>query len=169
LKLDLNFRKEQYSAAYVRAIAAVVGVSVAKPDPDCDSEDLILSARLASARIRSPKLALQLKASSVLVKGPIDLAFPLPIKNYEDLRPTNLAVPRLLVVVELPPGDDPNGWLHHDDDRLCLMHTAYWTSLFGYRTMSNQTTVTVHIPLDRRLTAETLSSIMNRLGEGERP
>jgi hypothetical protein len=98
--LDLNFRKEQFSAAYVRALAAVAGLSVARPEPDCDSEDLILSARLAAARIRSPKLAVQLKCSSSLAKLPNDVAFLLPIKNYDDLRPVNLAVPRVLVVVK---------------------------------------------------------------------
>jgi len=168
LALDLNFRKEQFSAAYLRALAAVVGLSVARPEPDCDSEDLIVSGRLAAAKIRSPKLAVQLKCSSVLAKLPGDVAFPLPLKNYDDLRPTNLAVPRVLVVVEVPAGDDPEQWVHQDHDRLCLLHSAYWASLFGYRSVANQTTVTVRIPLEQRLTTATLSSIMLKLGQGER-
>jgi hypothetical protein len=132
--LDLNFRKEQFSAAFVKALAAVAGLSVARPDPDCDSEDLILSARLVTAR------------------------------------PVNLAVPRLLVVIEVPAGDNPEDWVHHSHDRLCLLHAAYWASLFGYRAVANRTTVnvTVRIPLEQRLTASTLSSIMIELGQGER-
>jgi hypothetical protein len=166
-RLDLNFRKEQFSAAYVRALAAVVGLSVARPEPDCDSEDLIVSARLAMARIRSPKVSLQLKCSSSLARLSADVAFPLPIKNYDDLRPVNLAVPRMLVVVEVPAGDDPEHWVHQGHDRLCLLHSAYGASLFGYRSVANQTTVTVRIPLEQRLTTATLNSIMLKLGQGE--
>ena len=87
---------------------------------------------------------------------------------YDELRPVNLAVPRMLVVVEVPAGDDPEHWVHQGDDRLCLLHSAYWASLFGYRSVANQTTVTIRIPLEQRLTTATLSSIMLKLGEGER-
>lgn len=166
--MDLNVCKEQFSAAYVRALAAVCGLSVTRPEPDIDSEDLVLSARLLDARIRSPKLALQLKCSSSLAKYGSEAALELKLKNYDDLRPTNLCVPRILAVVEVPSGDDARSWLHHSEDRLCLLHTAYWLCLFGYRSVSNQTTVTVRIPLAQRLTANVLSRMIERLGKGER-
>ena len=92
-------------------MAAVAGCSVAKPEPDCDSEDLVLSARLKESRIRSPKLAIQVKCSAVLERRGRGIAYALPLKNYDDLRPDNLAVPRILVVVEVPHGEDPGAWL----------------------------------------------------------
>ena len=165
--MDLNFRKEQFSAAYVKALAAVAGLAVAKPDPDTDSEDLILSARLVH-KVRSPKVAIQLKCTSSLPKTSNDIAFALPIKNYDDLRPTNLAVPRLLIVLEVPPGEAPEDWIAQTHERLCLLHAAYWASLYGYKAVANQSSVTVHIPSERRLTAPVLTSIMAKLGEGER-
>lgn len=166
--LDLNFCKEQFSAAYVRTLAAVCGLSVARPDPDLDSEDLILSGRLLNTRIRSPKLAVQLKCSSNLTKDGSNLAYALKVKNYDDLRPTNLAVPRILAVVEVPSGDDTQYWLHHREDRLCLLHAAYWLCLFGYDPVGNQTTITVKIPLTQRLTAPVLLEMIEKLGRGER-
>lgn len=166
--MDLNSRKEQFSAAYVRALASVAGLSVARPEPDCDSEDLVLSARLVDTPIRSPKVALQLKCSAALDRVSGEISFPLPIKNYDDLRPANLLVPRLLVVVEVPNGDDPEAWLRHGDDRLCLLHSAYWLSLHGFRAVANHTTVSVRIPERQRLTAASLTQLMRKLGQGER-
>jgi hypothetical protein len=166
--LELNFRKEQFSVAFVRALAAVAGLSVSRPEPDCDSEDLILSARLHGTPIRSPKVALQLKCSSNLGRGPDSVSIALPLKNYDDLRPTNLAVPRLLVVVEIPPGEEPNEWIHQTEERVCLLRSAYWLSLYDFRSVANNTSVTVHLPLQQRLTPSSLLSIMVQLGKGLR-
>ena len=167
-ELVLNSRKMQFSAAYIRALAAVVGLTVAVPEPDCDSEDIVLSARSYHTRIRSPKVALQLKCSGRVTKDSAGFAYPLKIKNYDDLRPVNLAVPRLLVVLEVPRDDDPASWLDEGDDRLCLLHTAYWSSLYGYKAVPNRATVTIHIPGEQRLTLSSLNSIMTKLGNGER-
>ena len=167
--MDLNFSKEQFSAAYLRALAAVAGCSVAKPEPDCDGEDLVLSTRLLDTPIRSPKLAVQLKCSSVVTKLRDEISFPLSIKNYDDLRPTNLAVPRILVVVEIPAGENPEAWLDQSPDRLCLLRTAFWISLYGLRPTSNEMTVSVRIPLSQRLTSPALRGMMSTIGNGGRP
>jgi Domain of unknown function (DUF4365) len=167
--LELNFRKAQFSEAYVRALAAVAGCSAAKPEPDCDSKDLVLSAKLRNSRIRSPKLAIQVKCSAILERRDAGIAYPLPLKNYDDLRPENLAVPRILVVIEVPPGEDSRVWLEHSPERLCLLRGAFWVSLHGHRSTLNTTTVTVFLPLEQRLTAESLEAIMVRIGNGVKP
>jgi hypothetical protein len=41
---------------------------------------------------------------------PNELRFPFPQNNYEDLRDANAAVPKILVVVQVP-DDDPALWL----------------------------------------------------------
>ena len=166
--MELNFRKSQYGEAYIRILASVTGCAVAKPEPDYDSEDLVLSARLTGTRIRSPKLAMQVKCSSVLEKGGSEIAFPLSIRNYDDLRPGNLAIPRILAIVDVPAGDNPEDWLEYHPNRLCLRSTAFWLSLFGYRATANETRVTVHIPTDQRLTAQTLADMMVKIGNGDK-
>lgn len=167
--MELNLRKSQFSEAYIRALASVAGCSVAKPEPDYDSEDLVLSARLGDTKIHSPKLAIQIKCSSVLEKQPSGIAFPLPIRNYDDLRPENLAIPRILAVVEVPDGDNADDWLEYSADRLCLRGAAFWVSLFGYKATRNEVKVTVHLPVDQRLTAQSLKTMMVKIGNGDKP
>jgi hypothetical protein len=43
--MDENQQKEQFSYAYVRAVASVAGYGVHRPEPDDDSVDLVVSAR----------------------------------------------------------------------------------------------------------------------------
>lgn len=93
----------------------------------------------------------------------------MPIRNYDDLRPDNLAIPRILAIVNVPPGNDPEEWLDHHPDRLCLRSTAFWLSLFGYKATSNEVKVTVRIPTDQKLTAEALRAMVVKIGNGDRP
>ena len=55
---------------------------------------------------RSPRLAVQLKASSSLKLQSEHLVLPLPIKNYDDLR-REMLVPSILVVLVLPKEPEP--------------------------------------------------------------
>ena len=61
-------QKEQFSKAYIRAIAAVGGLRVSEPEVDDDSIDMTLAARGGSGGVRSPKLDLQLKCTA---SGPV--------------------------------------------------------------------------------------------------
>ncbi len=106
-----NEQKQQLSVAYVHAVAARTGYTCQVQTVDADSVDLIIS---ASGKVhersvtRSPRLAVQLKASSSLKLQSEHLVFPLPIKNYDDLR-REMLVPSILVVLVLP--KDPTHWL----------------------------------------------------------
>jgi hypothetical protein len=62
--MDVSQRKEQFSLAYVRAVASVAGFSASIPEVDDDSEDLILSGRIVAGVPSRPKIALQLKCTS---------------------------------------------------------------------------------------------------------
>ena len=59
--MDLNQQKEQFSIAYVHAVAAVVGLKVFRSDVDDDSVDIGLGQTGGGGTICSPKLDLQLK------------------------------------------------------------------------------------------------------------
>ncbi len=96
--MDLSLRKEQFSPAYVRAVAAVAGYGVSKPDPDYDSIDIELSDRTGEGVPTRPKIDIQLKCTSQNVLRDRDLVYPLKRKNYDELRMTDLLVPRLLIV-----------------------------------------------------------------------
>ncbi len=61
----LNQMKEQFSHAYVKAVAAVAGFAWYKPSVDDDSIDLGLAQRGGGGTTRSPRLEIQLKCHAM--------------------------------------------------------------------------------------------------------
>src|SRR5687768_6686438 len=93
---DETWRMEQFSRAYVQAVACAAGFKLAESQVDDDSIDLTLVKRTVNTPVRSPKLDVQLKAThSECVVGD-QVVFPLSIKNYNELRAENYLVPRIL-------------------------------------------------------------------------
>lgn len=77
-----NLQMEQRSLVVVRAVAADAGYQVVRPEPDDDSVDGILMARFG----RRPRIEFQAKATARnMIRGD-SLSFPLPVKNYDELR-----------------------------------------------------------------------------------
>src|ERR1035438_9530389 len=93
-RVDINQKKEQYSNAFVHAAAAVAGFATSKPSVDDDSIDWTISQRGGGGTLRSPKLDVQLKCTEVANFNERCLKYPLPVKNYNELRPDNVQVPR---------------------------------------------------------------------------
>lgn len=163
--MDINQKKEQFSVAYVNAIAAQAGLSNAKPSVDDDSIDLSLKGRGFCGKIRSSQLDLQLKCTSRdLVKDGF-IRFPLPIKNYNDLRGEDILIPRYLAVLLVPELDSE--WAELRDEELVLRNTCHWVSIRNLPEKNNLSTVTVEIPLAQRLTKDTLLMLMQFASEGE--
>lgn len=166
--LTTNLIKTELSIAYLKAVAAVSGISVEETRIDMDSVD----ARLAfkgliheDALLVSPLIEVQLKASSQnLFKQSGDVAFALPVNNYNDLR-ANTMVPRLLVLLTLPP--EAQDWVTHRPEELILRRCAYYLSLRGAAPTSNQDTVTVTFPKDNLLDPATLKGLMVRVAKEE--
>jgi hypothetical protein len=162
-----NEQKQQLSVAYVHAVAARAGYTCQVKTVDEDSVDMLIfaSGRVhATSVISSPRLDLQLKASSVLRHDREHMSFPLPLKNYEDLRAESM-VPKLLVVFLLP--EDPKEWLDVDEERMIVRRSAYWASLAGYPATSNTTTVSVPMPRSQRFTVDQLQDLMKRVSRQE--
>lgn len=132
-------QKEQFSIAYVRAIAAVAGVSVTRPEVDDDSIDIAFSSR----NLQRPKLEAQLKCSAVLDNDGEVLRYPLNVKNYDDLR-LDVIVPRVLNVLCVP--ERMSEWITLTPTELTLRKAAYWVSLKGQIETTNTSSVTVSIP-----------------------
>ena len=61
--MDLNQQKEQFSRAYVQAVAAAAGFATYIPDVDDDSIDMGIAAGGKESR-RRPRLELQLKCTA---------------------------------------------------------------------------------------------------------
>lgn len=160
--------KEQLSIAYVHAVAAYAGFAVERTDVDMDSIDVTIKGkgRLDEASILySPKIELQLKATSSIEPDETELSFPLPIKNYDDLRVERPAIPRLLVVLVLP--DDRTQWINHSAEDLIMKKCAYWLNLKGAPSSDNVTNKTVKIPICNIFSPESLRELMVKTSKEE--
>lgn len=157
--LSVPDREEALSRAYARAVAAGAGYTTADCDFDRDGVDL----RIHAGGAMRPQLDLQLKATINLGAAPDHYRFPLRRRNYDLLR-EETQVPRLLVVLELP--RDRDQWITITADALVLRRRAYWLSLIGCKGTTNQSSVTVRIPMTNVFDVDGLRLLMERSREG---
>jgi Domain of unknown function (DUF4365) len=165
--VDINQQKEQFSNAYLQAITSVAGYSLYKPAVDDDSIDWGIAATGIMGRIRAPRLELQLKSTSRDVIDDLTIRYPLKLKNYNDLRMVDFAIPRILIVVLLP--DNLDNWVQQSEEELCMRSCGYWQSLRGMSETQNTSTVTVSIPRNNQFTATSIKLIMEGIGQGVQP
>lgn len=152
--------EEALSCVYARAVAARAGYDVATFGGDFDSVDL----KIQASGLMRPALDLQLKAT-VNLSEPRDgyVSFPLPLKNYNDLR-IDTQTPRLLVVLDLP--KDDQHWMEVTGEELVLRRRAYWMSLKGAEETANTSTVSVRIPETNLFNVESLRRLMDQSRTG---
>jgi len=160
--MELNLCKEQFSFAYVRAVAAAAGFSMVRPEVDEESIDLTICSQDQTGRYRSPKLDVQLKSTTEDILHKDVIKYPLKRKNYNDLIRESM-VPRILVVVHLP--KDMKEWVDQSEDGLLLRRCGYWISLRGRPQTDNEHSVTVEIPRRQVFSVESLSEIMKTIGK----
>jgi Domain of unknown function (DUF4365) len=144
--MDLNARKDHFSRAVVRAVAATAGVKAIVPEHDEDSVDIAFAAPDTDTG-PGAKLDAQLKCSHIIDPSGESFKYSLPVKNYEDLRWPELYVPRILIVVHVPA--DPAEWLVSEPEMMTLKRCAYWASLAGLGPTTNTSTVSVNILTER--------------------
>ena len=160
-----NQKKEQFNIAYIRALAAQAGHNVGEFEVDNDSIDMIFTSKNIGAKYRSPQINVQLKCTSDHASNGEYLKFPLKIKNYNDLRGTDVLVPRYLAVLVVPKNDED--WIKHDDNGILLRGECYWHSLRYHDATANNTSVTVNIPSNQRLSSESLTELLTLASDGK--
>lgn len=167
--MTINDQKEHFSYAYARAVSAAAAVAVTIPEVDDDSIDLVLFQKATGTVFRSPRLELQVKCAqhgSVTVSQ-THVHYPLKLKNYDELRPADVLVPRILLVVLVP--DELDRWLSWSVNELTVRRAGYWLSLRGMPNVANTTSVTVEVPLVNEFSVDQLCAIMQRIGNGQLP
>jgi hypothetical protein len=158
-------KQEEFSIAYIRALAAPLGFNPGKFEIDDDSVDIIFTAKYDNnSVIRSPKLDLQLKCTQTKFSKDNFLHYDLSVKNYDDLHGSNVANPRYLVVVCIPPNE--NDWVIVKDEELILRYSAYWFSLRYAPDTKNSNSVTVKIPKDQKLNKVSFKMLMDKASKG---
>ena len=165
--MHIDMQKEQFSRAYVQAVASCAGFAWSTPSVDDDSVDMVLHQTGGGGTVRSPKVELQLKCKAAPTPGEDRFPHLIKLKNYDDLRDEGVLVPRILVVVLVP--DQPAAWLVHSEVELVLRHCGYWVSLRGQPPSDNAAGQTVHIPRLQTFSVQSLQGIMQRIGAGALP
>lgn len=89
------------------------------------------------------------------------------IQQYDDLRSEAVSVPRILVVLFLPP--TAAAWVTHNEDALSLHKCAYWVSLRGAAPSMNKTAQTIYLPKHQRFDAAGLIALFSMVSRGEAP
>ncbi len=156
-------QKEQFSIAYVRAVAAAARVNIYKMEVDADSVDIGFAVKSVAGVAQSPKLDAQLKCVTELVGGDAVFRYPLKAKNYNELVGDHYT-PKILVVVLIPPS--PADWLVQTPDRLSLHRCGYWADLRDLPPTPNTASVTIDLPKSQLFSPEALRAL---LPAGSRP
>lgn len=117
--LSPTTQQEKFSEVFLRAVATIAGYTLTKPETDDDGIDFTLSSREG----RRPRLDIQLKSTSETIAHTDALHYPLKRRNDDLLIASPLLVPRILVLVYLPP--DVTTWSNVSEKRLLLRRAAY--------------------------------------------
>jgi hypothetical protein len=158
-------KQEEFSIAYIRAIAAPLGFNPGKYDIDNDSIDITFSAKYSNdSLIRSPELHLQLKCTEKEFSKDNFLHYQLSLKNYTELRGANISQPRYLVIVCIPKNE--NDWVNVRESDLILRYSAYWFSLRYAPDTNNSSSVTIKIPKNQKLNKESFKMLMDNASKG---
>jgi hypothetical protein len=150
-------QKEQFSIAYVRAVAAAARVNISRQEVDADSVDISFCVKSVAGNPVSPKLDAQLKCATELDGTETEWRYPLKIKNYRELIGTHY-VPRILIVVLIP--TDVTNWVQQTAESLSLYRCGYWASLRELVPSNNETRVTVSIPKANLFSPAALKSLL---------
>ncbi|MEY3212505.1 MAG: hypothetical protein RIT28_2986 [Pseudomonadota bacterium] len=164
----LNLHQGELGIAYVRAVASAAEVFVEDGGrfADLDGVDLSLFTRDAIGVVGSRRLHVQVKTWTGSPEGDT-IPYDLKRKSYNDLRIAAPQVPRLLVLVLVPP--DPSEWVTHTNEALLLRRCGYWLSLRGAPPTPNDAQVRVSVPRAQVFDVPTLRGLMAQLADGVQP
>jgi hypothetical protein len=166
--LHITQQQEQFSNAYLLAVATVAGLKLAKPEVDDDSIDFSVYGKGFNGIYSRPQVDIQLKCHIHHEHiGEHGFNYPLKIKNYNDLRATDVLVPRLLIVVVVP--KQVIDWIAQSDKEARIKYCGYWQSIRGMADTQNTSTVSISIPRSNRMDADGLTALMQRVASGETP
>jgi hypothetical protein len=158
-------RQEALSRAYIRAVAALAGVTVCEMDNDYGIDLGLRMILTRENRRRDGSLQLDIQLKSITRANVTDdhVVYDLEVENYRDLRSTEPGCPRILVVLVLP--QDEADWLGQSAQELTIRHCAYWMSLRGLPDSTAVSTVRVALPTANIFSVLAVQQIMQQLRE----
>lgn len=170
--LTNNDIESELSYAYLHAVASKIGASCSNATRALDGNgiDAAITAWgpfTGGGYLEEVTVHVQLKAT---ISDPVEKSgylsyFLSETRRYNDLRADTVSVPRILVVMFLPP--DSANWLTISPNELILKKCAYWASLRGAPESTNKTGETIYLPKAQILDTNNLTDIFTRLSRNE--
>ena len=165
--MDIEKIKEDLSICYLKTIAAVQGIAVERAEHDEDSVDVIIKKVLNTNRNIpfNSQISVQLKATSSKSQYSIteeEISYKLKVKNYNDLcMPASM--PSILALLILP--EEKEAWTQWTPYELILKGKMFWLSLQDKEVSDNKDNVTVKIPRENILNADTIEGLIKKAAE----
>jgi hypothetical protein len=158
-------KQEEFSRAYMCALAAPLGYNLGDFRVDNDSIDIMFKAIYdRSSKRRNPHIDFQLKCTLNSFSDDGYLHYPIKMKNYNDLRGDNRANPSYLVVICVPENEDD--WVEVRAEEMLLRYSAYWISLKDAPTVKNEKNITIKISKQQKFDQNTFKMLMDKASEG---
>lgn len=153
-------QKEVLGRSVLGALSVAAGCSLDRPEIDDGSIDFTIKSYDASAPLRTARIDIQLKSTSVpFVKGEF-LHLSLKRKNYEDLISKSLNK-QLLVVFVMP--EEQESWVLASESECLIRHCAFWHCLTGESRTRNLRSVAVKVPRKNILTPEVIEAMIREI------
>jgi hypothetical protein len=166
--ITLNDQKEEFSIAYVNAVASVAGCSTTRATRLVDNGGIDITIRNSNVlgKLTHPSLDIQLKCTSSdnIEQANQIIKHPIPIGNYNTLIGESCN-PIILVLVIVP--DDIKEWIDIDHEKTVMKRCGYWVSLRGSQPTSNSSNITISIPSSNIFDQFSLDSIMRKIANGD--
>ena len=158
----LNQSKEDFSFAYVRAVAAAADCHVTKRERDFPyGIDGTVFQYNCNGQFPTRGLDFQLKATHQPKLHSDKFSFELEVSNYESLRTAGPDDPAVLIVVIVP--EDVKEWALHSEENLSVRRCGYWRDLRGLPSTENDETIVVHMDRTQVWGVEEVVELMDRV------
>ncbi|MFD1547140.1 DUF4365 domain-containing protein [Nonomuraea guangzhouensis] len=142
-----SWQKEQFSRAYVLAVATRGGYTLADWNVDKDGVDVTL-------RWKGLMVDFQLKCTQSPRAAKGDYVFDLDLATYNKLRDPERSAPGYLALAVVPKTLDK--WLLHEPERLLMSCHTYWAKLQDEPPPTASKTTAIHLPRCQTLTINSL-------------
>jgi Domain of unknown function (DUF4365) len=146
--LPRNQRMELLSKAYVRAVVAFAGGICVEPIPDFGIDLTIhhVASETGQYTDEGALINLQLRSTTEATYDNDEDAYhyELDVKTYNHLRKTAVRIPRLLILFVMP--KEETIWVTQEREGMTIRNCAYYLSLKGHPTTTNEQSITVAIP-----------------------
>lgn len=169
--LTIQHTEEALSLAFVQAVAAMVGVSVGKPDEHDYGFDVSFRriTKLPNGILRPSSVSIlaQLKASTNYIIRDDSIIYKLEARAYNhlvDRSEEGVGSPFILILMCLPKNKDE--WLELSEEQLILRKCCYWAHLIGEPT-DNTSKKSVIIPRSQLFTPDSLLELLDRARKGD--